>query len=272
MGRKRASQSATTVSDELHARIARLSELIWSGNQSAMGRDLGVDQSAVSKVLAGKQQPSAMLIERLATWSRVNPAWLMSGRGEPLLDGSTTPGVGLYCPLVEEIPPGRLSELPAVRAGVSYPVAGAHYTPTSYWFKVPPNHPVTYGTDVTTRDLILIETDPQWTGSIGTVRDKMVVLSDPEESPGIRRMVIGAVDATEEPTFADYEMVSELYPIRLYTTPPARETKKTKRSLAWLVLPGTPKAVREAAAKLKEPVVTLDDLVGLRMCLLRPSW
>ena len=113
MGRKRGSQTTTLISDELHARIVRLADLIWRDNQTLMGRELGVDQSALSKVLRGKQQPSAMLVERLANRPTVNPGWLMCGRGEPLLEGPFAPGVGLYRPLLDELPSGPLASFPS---------------------------------------------------------------------------------------------------------------------------------------------------------------
>jgi transcriptional regulator with XRE-family HTH domain len=272
MGRKKGSQTTTVISGELHARIVSLANLLWHGNRSRMGRDLGVDQSALSKVLAGKQQPSATLLERCANWPAVNPAWLMCGRGEPLLDGSPAPGAGLYRPLLEELPPCRLSELPALRAGVSYPIAGAHYTETSYWFRVPANHPITFGNEVTRGDLLLMETDPQWTSSIERVRGNIVVFGDPEGSDDTRRTLIGLIDASDEPTYGDYRAVSELYAIRLYTGKHDRAAQKSQPTRAWLVLPGDRKAVREAAAKLKEPVFTLEDILAVRVNLTRPAW
>jgi transcriptional regulator with XRE-family HTH domain len=267
MGRKRGSQSTAVISDELHARIVRLAELFWESNQSRMGRDVGVDQSALSKMLAGKQQPSAMLLERLANWPGVNAAWLMSGRGEPRLDTFPASGAGQYRPLFEELQADRLRDRPAVRAGVGYPVAGAQYTETSYWLRVPVHHPVTVGTDVRHGDLLLLETDPAWTGSIANVRGRMVVLGnpDPKASP---RAVMGAVNSTPEADDIDNKAVSDVYAIALSTGQP----EPGARPRVWLVLPGDRKAVREATSRFKEPVVTLDDVLAVRVALLRPSW
>src|SRR5262245_9271107 len=128
MGRRRGSKTQALVTTEFQARLAKLAELVWRGNQSQMQRDLGIDQSSLSKVLAAKQQPSAALVERLANWKGVNPGWLLCGKGEPLLEGPFSPGVGLYRPLLDELIPGPLAEFTALTKGDSYPVAGAHYT------------------------------------------------------------------------------------------------------------------------------------------------
>src|SRR3954453_1774859 len=91
-------ESGANISRELLARIVELSELVWHGNRSQMGRDLEVDQSAISKVLAGKQQPGAKFLERLATWPGVNVGWLFLGQGDPGLEGGLLPGGGEVSP------------------------------------------------------------------------------------------------------------------------------------------------------------------------------
>lgn len=272
MGRKPASESSALVTDGFQDRIIHLAELIWKGNRSQMGRDLGVDQSSLSKVLASKQQPSAALIERLANWKGVNPGWLLCGKGEPLLEGPFSPGVGLYRPLLDELIPGPLAEFPAASKGVSYPVAAAHYTETNYWLRVPPRHPVTVKNSesvlnqsgVNVHDLLLMETDPAWTRSAPRVRGKLVALLVGDAHATNRRMVFGKVGPDSEPVYAELSGVQDINPVTVYAG------EKAER--VWLVVPGDREAVRQAAAALKGEVVTLEQIIAVRVCLLRPSW
>src|SRR5687768_838472 len=110
MPRKTREKSKARISDGLQARIMRLSKLVWASNRTQMARDVGTDQSTVSKVLAGKQEPSARFLEGLATCSRVNAVWLFTGQGEPLIQGGTHAASGLFRPLLDELLPGPPKE------------------------------------------------------------------------------------------------------------------------------------------------------------------
>src|SRR4051794_39269227 len=69
MGRKKlTSGEGASVSPALIERIRNLATRIWNDRQSQMARDLDIDQASISRVLAGKQQPGAKLLEKLATW------------------------------------------------------------------------------------------------------------------------------------------------------------------------------------------------------------
>jgi transcriptional regulator with XRE-family HTH domain len=266
VGRKPASQTAAVVSPGLQSRINRLADLLWKGNQSQMGRDLGIDQSSLSKTLAGKQQPSAALVERLANWKGVNPGWLLCGKGEPLLEGPYAPGVGLYRPLLDEIPPGPLSDFPELLTGVSYPVAGAHYTNTSFWLRVPVNAPVTYGSfGVKSRDLMLMETDPLWTRSADRLRGKLVGVVRPSAIRTKPEVVLALLNEGESQGWEEIEGVTEMFKITLYTG-------KDQSVPGWLVLPGSRESVEATAAEKREQVLSVEQVVAVRVNWCRPSW
>ena len=162
------------VSPALHKRVVQLSELLWQGNRSLMERMLGVDQPTISRVLLGKQKTSAKLLEKLATYPGVNVAWLLLGQGEPLAEGGQRPGVGRFRPLVEELLPGPLGEHEERLTGVSYPIAAAYDSPSSYWYRVPEDSPVTKkgAGRVLAHDLMLMETDARWTRKADAVFGK----------------------------------------------------------------------------------------------------
>ena len=266
MSRKPRSQTLAVVSTELQDRIGRLAEVVWKGNQSQMGRDLGIDQSSLSKTLTGKQQPSAALVERLANWKGVNPGWLLCGKGEPLLEGPFAPGVGLYRPLLEEMPPGPLGDFPGLGTGVSYPVAGAHFTDTGYWFRVPVNAPITYGNiGVKSRDLLLMETDPRWTRSAARLGGKLIGVTRSSGSRAKPEVVLARVAPDEDDLVNRTEGVTALFNVTLYV-------EKERSVTGYLVLPGEPAAVAAVAAERGGEVVSVDQLVAVAVNWCRPSW
>jgi transcriptional regulator with XRE-family HTH domain len=169
-----------------------------------MGRDLGIDQSAISKILAGKQEPSATLLERLAAWPGVDIGWLFLGRGEPLLEEGMRAGVGQFRPLADELLPGPPDEHPDRLRGLSYPVAAAFYSHSSYWYRVPPRSAVVGSCgDVLVRDQMLIETDERWTRQGGAVLGKFCVFRIRTGPRG--RMLLGKVDVLAQEYFESYE-------------------------------------------------------------------
>lgn len=176
MAKKQGNEERADISPEFHQRIVKLSTLLWEGNRSKMARDVGIDQPTISRVLAGEQKPSAKLLENLAARPEVNVGWLFLGEGEPLLTQGMRAGVGGYRPLLDELLPGPLHDHRDRLAGVSYPVAAAFDTPTSYWYRVPANSPATTSEyKVKAGDLMLMETDPAWTRKVSSVAGRFCV-------------------------------------------------------------------------------------------------
>lgn len=244
MSRKSTSEGA---SPTIHARIALLAERIWMMNQSAMARDLRVEQSTISKVLAGRQQPGAALLERLASWPRVNPAWLMSARGEPLYDVAATSSAGLYLPLVDELLKVPPAAAPEQLSGISYPVAGAYYSNTAYWFRVPANHVITFApVSVRSHDLLLMTAERRLVGSIVGVCGRIVVIRHPQGG----RPALAQVGTDEE-------MVEgvERYRLEVFGEP----------GRTWFVSGEVPRKI-VGKAKSEERFVTFEDI--LAVCLL----
>src|SRR4051812_6594642 len=68
MNRKKQSRSCPDAAVPLTRRLAILCKRVWADNKSHMARDLGLSHSLVSRVLAGKQEPSSQLLVNLARW------------------------------------------------------------------------------------------------------------------------------------------------------------------------------------------------------------
>jgi transcriptional regulator with XRE-family HTH domain len=255
MARKRRQESGAKISTDLHARIVLLSELLWQANRSQMARDLDTDQSAMSRILSAKQQPGAKLLERLATWPSVNVGWLFLGQGEPILPEGLRPGVGQFLPLAEELLPGQPDEHRERLTQVSYPVAAAFYSPTAYWYRLPPKSAVARECpDVLVGDHMLIETDAKWTRRWGAVIGKFCAF---RLGKGRReRVLLGRVEPTGNEYFAEYET----FRVEIFG----------EEGDAWLVVADTPAGVGAGRRAVPGEAIVLEQVVGVGVLLERP--
>ncbi len=255
MARKRRAESGANISAALHARILELSELVWRGNRSQMGRDLDVDQSAMSKVLAGKQQPSAKLLEKLAAWPGINIGWLFRGDGEPLLEDGMRPGVGQFRPLIDELLPGAPEEHPDRLTGISYPVSAAFHSPTSYWYRLSRRSPVVASCPtVLEGDQMLIETGEKWTRRWGAVLGMYCAF---RLGKGRReRVLLGKVDKIGNAYFYQYE----IYKVNIFSEP----------ADAWLIVADTPAGIEEGRRAVSGTCLLMEQVAGVCVLLVRP--
>lgn len=173
MPRKPRDESKATVSTGLRTRIVTLSELGWGGNRSQMSRDLDLDLSTISKVLGNKQEPTAKLLERLAAWPAFNPGYLFFGHGQPLVMASPRSSFGPFRPVLDQLVLGPPEEHSGCLTSIGYPVAPAFDTPSSFWFRVLPNSPITMAKEINYgvrgNDLMLMDTHSKWTRSADAV-------------------------------------------------------------------------------------------------------
>lgn len=253
MGRKRASaEGGASVSPGLIDRILCLADRIWDNNQSEMARNLEVDQASISRVLGRKQQPGAKLLERLATWPRVNAYWLFSGEGEAVVETVLGPGGGRFRPVVERLLPGTPQEHPELLTGVSFPVADAFFSATSYWWRVPYDGGPGGEHGVLARDLLLMETDPKWTRRGTAVSGKFAGVRM-KRGKG-RHVVLARVDSIEETD--PLTDLFEVYPVKLYG-----EREKPHQGPIKFVVPGS-KGEKPSFTASKAPLVlTPEDVV-----------
>src|SRR4051812_34097542 len=107
MARSRKTEEPSEEGTPLTARIRHLCEIVWDGNKSKMGRDLGgISHPVMSRVLSEQQAPPGNLLEALAKWPGLNVRWLFAGEGEPLSERNLGWGGGHFCPVARELLPG----------------------------------------------------------------------------------------------------------------------------------------------------------------------
>ena len=133
---KRAAAADTTTD-----RFIYLVEALWRGNRSRAAEELGCSHTAVSRVLTGKRPLGARLLKLVTEHSRVNPLWIMSGEGEPLLaERSDDNSEGWPLPVVTRPLPGTPSKHRALLTGQTFPVPGIWASATRYWLQISGEH------------------------------------------------------------------------------------------------------------------------------------
>ncbi|HKK28640.1 MAG TPA: helix-turn-helix transcriptional regulator [Gemmatimonadota bacterium] len=74
-------------------RIEWIASTFEDGNLRALGRRIGVTGQAVSAWTRGEARPAGEALSALArTYPGLNCRWLLTGRGEPLIDGLAPSG------------------------------------------------------------------------------------------------------------------------------------------------------------------------------------
>jgi transcriptional regulator with XRE-family HTH domain len=71
--------------DALAERFLYYLDYAYFGSQSIMANHLGCSQAAISSIRHGRSRPGHKTLPKLANQPFVNPTWLMTGRGNPLL-------------------------------------------------------------------------------------------------------------------------------------------------------------------------------------------
>ncbi len=72
------------MSDSLSSRVRSLVDRVHGGSVNAAARDIGIAQSTLAPIAAGTvQKPRAEALERIATFYKSTPEWLLQGAGDP---------------------------------------------------------------------------------------------------------------------------------------------------------------------------------------------
>jgi transcriptional regulator with XRE-family HTH domain len=228
--KKRTKSESGIPESSLRDRIAQVAEAIWHNRKSQMARDLGVEQASISRLLAGKQQPSAKILERIATWPGINTFWLFTGVGE--MSSPVLAGGGRYLPVVDQLLPGPPEKQTGLLSGVSYPVAEAFFSKTRYWLRVPRGSTLGVKQKVFAGDLLLMETDSAWTRRWGNVLRAMcgVLISRRQKTQVI---LVRVSPLSESQNY--FRRSFEFYPVETY---PFRRTEGFASGIVKFVVPG----------------------------------
>jgi len=138
-------------------RIQILLTKLWGDNQRSMADAIGCSQPLLSMIVSGSRQPGPKLLELVAKHPKVNPEWLRSGYGEPILAEPTLDSL----PIAEVVLPGPPLENRELLLAHRYPVLPGAFATTRHWFRVRRNQPVVDSKNAKVRDgdLLLMESD-----------------------------------------------------------------------------------------------------------------
>jgi hypothetical protein len=145
-------------------RIKWLFSRLWQGNQSRMAEELGFSRMGVHNVLSGRQAPGRRLLMAIGAHPKVNPAWVLTGEGEPLLAERQAGFTGGYLlPIYRQLPPGTPQDHQRLQSGEWYPVQQAFHGVPRYWYEVQAGDTIMHDPNqkVSVADLLLMDADPE---------------------------------------------------------------------------------------------------------------
>lgn len=144
----------------------------WNKNRSAMARDLGCSHTSIYKIVHRDWEPGPRILAALKAHPRLNPTWILTGEGEPLVAEKSTGHKVL--PIADQLLPGAPEDHADRLTPGYFPVAEPQYRPTRYWYRVgrgaailETHEPVVAG------DLLLMETNPDFRAHEQDVDDRL---------------------------------------------------------------------------------------------------
>ncbi len=176
---KRSAKSQPSTLTPVAVRVTWLLDHVWDGNRSAMSRDVGCSPSVITKIAAGSQSAGRRLLTAIASHPKVNPTWLLSGSGEPLLaDSPEAPDTGWPLSVARQPLLGAPTHGAGLVSGETFPTAGAFYRESRYWLEVQAAEPILRlrRLNLLAKDLLLMETDASYWSQMHLVHDRICVV------------------------------------------------------------------------------------------------
>jgi hypothetical protein len=152
----------------------------WNTNRSAMARDLGCSHTAIYKIVHLGWEPGPRILAALKAHPRLNPTWILTGEGEPLVPEKSTGHKVL--PIAEQLLPGLPVDHADLLTPGYFPVAEPHYRPTRYWYRVGRGAAILESHEpVVAGDLLLMETSPDYRAREQEVDDRLCAIRTHED-------------------------------------------------------------------------------------------
>ena len=161
-------------------RVAWLLLHVWADNMRGMAEDLGLNHSAISKIVGGRRGVGGRVLTTIAAHPKINPAWLFTGEGAPLLAARQDPPSGdMTLPVAERPLPGPPEEYPLQLTRSRHPVFSRDHRLSRYWLAVLRGTPIVHakGEMVAAGDHLLMESDRRlWVDQPQVLYGRLVVV------------------------------------------------------------------------------------------------
>ncbi len=137
MGKRRKNSKRT--GSPLSPAAERVRHVLWAffaGSQTALAASIETSQSAISRVVSGRQEPTEKMMRSLAALPGVDKRWALEGLGnrpespEPRL----TPEP--FLPVLEEFVPTMTADRQRDSSSERRAIAPSDYRPSRYFFRV----------------------------------------------------------------------------------------------------------------------------------------
>ena len=145
---------------------------LFEDNQRRMAQDTSLSQAVISKIVLGKQDPGSRVLKLLSQHPKVNPAWLVSGEGDPLLADRKSYGEGGWpLPIAEALLPGPTASCQEFLTSQIELVSGAVYRDSAYIYVLPND---ILAEQMRVGDRILLDSDPKrWRRNLQVLDNKL---------------------------------------------------------------------------------------------------
>ena len=258
-------------------RVRQLLEILFARNQSMMAEEIGIAQPVISRVVNGKHQPGKRLLAALAAHPKVNPAWLATGQGEPLLAvADTASSAGWPVPISSCLLPGPPKDHQNQLTPNIHYVPGVTYRETLYAIEAR-----TAGTSlpedllallrIFPDDLLLIETgQATWRENLGILHRRIGVLR--LQAGNSLRIVLTSIRVGNQknPNAIFADSTDELRDRLIQEEEDRKVYKERRKHLPVIQLREDATDQRKSKeSKATENRVQLDEIVGLVVQLIR---
>jgi hypothetical protein len=178
--RRKTSRKASRPLSPEADRVRHVLWALFAGSQTAMAATVHVSQSAVSRVVSGKQEPSVKMMRSMATLPGVDKKWALEGIGvwpetpEPVLASEP------FLPVVDEFFAKMSADRQRDVSSERRAIAPTDYRPTRYFFRVSSLSVLTRVPElrISAADLLLVETDAsRWEGNPAYLNGRLCATS-----------------------------------------------------------------------------------------------
>ncbi len=158
---------------------------LFDGSNRKMATFINCSHSAINAVVAGNRAPGFDFLATLASHERVNPDWLLTGRGVPFADQVPS---AWRLPVTAQMLPGPVGDHGDMLSQATFPVPQEFCFDSRYWLEV--HRAGDPGVDtqgwLLPGDLLLIESERSRFPAFDTEGGSLCVVALPGKSPPLQ--------------------------------------------------------------------------------------